>query len=90
VPHLTPDCDRVVIYRLTTSDATLFETLDGIKIAQMVTEIKISEDYCRSDIYIIDFSFLSLGHVKKVSFPLLKKYELCSIVRITLFLLRDP
>jgi hypothetical protein len=46
----------------------------------MVMEVRISEDYCRSDIHIYDLSLIGLGHVSKVSLPLLKKYEMCAIV----------
>jgi hypothetical protein len=48
----------------------------------MVMEIRISEDYCRSDIQIFDFSFFGVGHVSKFTLPLLKKYEMCAIVSI--------
>jgi hypothetical protein len=48
----------------------------------MVMEVRISEDYCRSDIQIYDLSFISVGHVSKFTLPLLKKYEMCAIVSV--------
>jgi hypothetical protein len=46
----------------------------------MVMEIRISEDYCRSDIQIYDLSLVGLGHIPKITLPLMKKYEMCAIV----------
>lgn len=40
-------------------------------------EIRISEDYCFSDVYVLDLQNCSLGHVRQVTIPLVKKYELC-------------
>jgi hypothetical protein len=46
----------------------------------MVQEIRISEDYCHSDIIIIDLANYTLGHVPKLKLTDLKKYELCVLV----------
>jgi hypothetical protein len=48
----------------------------------MVMEVRISEDYCRSDIQIYDMSSFSVGHVSKFTLPLVKKYEMCAIVSV--------
>jgi hypothetical protein len=48
----------------------------------MVMEIRISEDYCSSDIHIYDLSFMSVGHISKFTLPLLKKYEMCAVVSV--------
>ena len=80
MPQLTPDYDRVIVFRLLTPDTTHFDPINILKMIQMVMEIRISEDYCRSDIQIYDLSFISVGHVSKFTLPLLKKYEMCAIV----------
>jgi hypothetical protein len=46
----------------------------------MVQEIRISEDYCNSDIIILDLANYTLGHVPKVNLTHVKKYELCVLV----------
>lgn len=82
LPQLTADCDRVAIIGLQTSDVIDYDTLNHIKIGQLLQEIRICEDYCLSDIYILDFAKYSLGHVPKISLPLLRKLQLCSLVSI--------
>ena len=80
MPKLTTDCDRVIILGLTSSHAASFDALDHIKVGQMILEIRISEDYCRSDIYIVDLSRFTLGHMAQFTFPLIEKYFLCAFV----------
>jgi hypothetical protein len=46
----------------------------------MALEIRICEDYCLSDIYIIDLGKLTLGHITKISIPMIKKYEIYAVV----------
>jgi hypothetical protein len=87
MPHLTPDCDRVMIFRLLTPESTHFNMINILKLIQMVMEVRISEDYCRSDIQIYDFSFISVGHVSKITLPSLKKYEMCAIVSVARYIL---
>jgi len=82
MPQLTPDYDRVMVFRLLTPNTTHFDLINVLKIVQMVMEVRIAEDYCRSDIQIYDLSFISVGHVSKFTLPLLKKYEMCAIVSI--------
>jgi hypothetical protein len=79
MPQLTPQYERVVTWVLLHSDVN-FIHLQQIKIMQMAQEIRISEEYCRSDIIVIDMANVNLAHISKVSVPNLKKYELCALV----------
>jgi hypothetical protein len=54
MPQLTPEFDRVVIFGLQTSDAKDFDTMAYSRLVQIGQEIRICEDYCLSDIYILD------------------------------------
>jgi hypothetical protein len=83
MPRLTPDCDRVVVIGLPPSDGMDFRTLYAVRLFQMIMEIRISEDYCRSDIYVLDYGNLTLRHVTKITPSILKKFELCAIVSNT-------
>jgi len=80
MPQLTPQFERVIIYAVQSTDVTHFDTIDAIKLQLMVQEIRISEDYCHSDIILVDMANYTLGHVPKVSLTDLKKYELCVLV----------
>jgi hypothetical protein len=68
------------MYGLLNPDVKEFDLLHQIKLSQMVQEIRMSEDYCRSDILVADMSNYSLAHILKFSVPLVKKYELCALV----------
>jgi len=57
---------------------------DDIELLLMVQGIRISEDYCHSDITIIDLANCTLAHVPKISFKDLKKHELCFLVKCTI------
>jgi hypothetical protein len=83
MPQLTPDCDRVVIISLPPTDGMDFIPLSALKLFQMMTEIRISEDYCRSDIYVADYGNFTLRHVTKITPSVVKKFELCGIVSST-------
>jgi hypothetical protein len=87
MPRLTPDYDRIMVYRLLTADTTQFDMLSIFRMIQMIMEFRISEDYCRSDIQIIDMSFVSMVHISKITLPLLKKYEMCAFVSTALNIL---
>jgi len=80
MPQLTPDCDRVIVCGLQPTDGMEFNMLYELKLFQMMMEIRISEDYCRSDIYIMDYANITLRHVTKITPTLVKKFELCAIV----------
>jgi len=80
VPQLTPDCDRVVVAGLPPSDGMQFNPLHVVKLFQLMMEIIISEDYCRSDIYVLDFGKFTPRHVTKITPSIVKNAELCTIV----------
>jgi len=50
MPQLTPDCDRVVVFGLPPTDGMAFNALYMTKLFRKMMEIRISEDYCRSEI----------------------------------------
>ena len=43
-------------------------------------EMRISEDYCRSDILVVDYGNMTLGHMSKVTPSYVKKFELGGFV----------
>ena len=68
---------------LPSSDGTDTNTLYVNRLMQMMMEIRISEDYCLSDIYVVDFGNTSLRHITKITLSLVEKYELCVLVSST-------
>jgi len=80
MPQLTPDCDRFVLIAVAPTDGVDFNMLYVLKLFQMMTEIRMSEDYWRSDIYVADFANISLCPVTKITPSFVKKFELCAIV----------
>jgi hypothetical protein len=78
MPQLTTDCDRVVVIYIPPSDVMDFNVLHMMRLVQMMMEIKISEDYCRSDIYVADYGNLTMRLISKITPSILKKFELCS------------
>jgi len=83
MPQLTPDCDRVMVLGFPPSDGMDFNALCMAKLMHMVMEIRISEDYCLSDIFVIDYGNISLRHITKFTPSLIKKYEMCAVVSST-------
>jgi len=83
MPQLTTDCDRVVVIYIPPSDVMDFNVLHMMRLVQMMMEIKISEDYCRSDIYVADYGNLTMRLISKITPSILKKFELCSFVSYT-------
>jgi len=83
MPQLTADCDRVIVIGVPPSDGMDFNTIYGIRFFQMMMEIRISEDYCLSDIYVADFGNITLRHITKITPSLVKKFELCAFVSST-------
>jgi hypothetical protein len=83
MPQLTPDSDRVVIISIPPLDGMDFSSLNVVKLFQMMMEIRISEDYCRSDIYVADYGNMTLRHVTKITPSVVKKFQLCAIVSST-------
>jgi hypothetical protein len=80
MPQLTPDYERVIVCGLLHPDDKTYDYLKQVQLMQMMQEIRISEDYCRSDIIVSDLANYSLAHILKISVPNVKKYELCAIV----------
>jgi hypothetical protein len=80
MPQLTPDCDRVVVIGLPPTDGMDFMPMYMIKLLLMMMEIRISEEYCLSDIYVLDFVNITLRHVTRITPSWVKKFELCGIV----------
>ena len=77
--QLTPDFDRIVV----PSHGMDINTLDVIISIQTIMEIRISEDYCRCDIYVVDFGGITFCHITKIANSMLTKFELCDLVRST-------
>jgi hypothetical protein len=82
MPQLTPDFERIIVIVFPT-DGTDFIPEYTVRLIQMVMEIIISEDYCRSVIMVIDFGNINLRHVTKITPSWVKKYELCTFVSST-------
>jgi hypothetical protein len=80
MPQLTPDFDRVLINVLQSNDVTKYYALNNMKLVLMVMEIRLSEDYCHSDVVIYDLANFTLPHVAKITLTDLKKYVLCAVV----------
>ena len=83
MPQLTPNCERVLVLGFQPTDGTEFSPLHMAKIIQLVTEIRSSEDYCLSDIVVVDYANISPRHVTKFTPDVVKKYELCAFVSST-------
>ena len=83
MPQLTPDCDRVIVISFPPSDGMDFIPLYVLRLFQLMMEIRISEDYCRSDIYVADYGNMTLRHVTKITPSVVKKFELCALVSST-------
>jgi len=43
----------------------------------------MSEDYCLSDVFIVDYANISLRHITRFTPSLIKKYEMCAFVSST-------
>jgi hypothetical protein len=80
MPQLTPEFDRVIFYAISSTDVTHFNCLNCIKLLLLVQELRMSEDYCHSDIIIADIGNCTVGHIRKIGLTDLKKYELCVLV----------
>jgi hypothetical protein len=80
MPQLTADCDRVVVIGVPPSEGIDFNALDAARLFQMMMEIRMSEDYCLSDIYVTDFGNFTVRHFTKITPSLVKKLELCAFV----------
>lgn len=61
-------------------DATKYNVLDVFKLLFMVGDVRLSEDCCVADIYIVDMANFGLGHMTKITIPAVKKLEVCAMV----------
>jgi len=81
--QLTTDCDRVVVIYIPTSDVMDFNILRIMRLLQMMMEIKTSEVFCRSDIYVAHYGNLTLRQISEITPSMLTKFELCAFVCYT-------
>ncbi|XP_069680231.1 retinol-binding protein pinta-like [Periplaneta americana] len=79
MPDLTENYERVVCYSLQNNDSTLFNPDDFFKFTLMTLDVRMCEEYCLSDIYILDLGKFTLAHVAKVNIAGLRKYEVCAM-----------
>jgi len=73
----------VIVSSIRPSDGMDFKKLYLIRSFQITMEIRISGDYCRSNIYLADYGNITHRHISKITPSLLKKFELCSFVSNT-------
>jgi hypothetical protein len=78
---LTDDCSRVTVLGCLEPDPNKTIVQDILKLSFMVQDVRMCEDYCASDIYIMDYNRFTLGHVSKVTLPILKKMVVCAMVQ---------
>ena len=78
--QLKPECDKLIVIGVPPSDDMDFNSEYAITLIQMIMQITISEEYCRSYIILADYCNITLGHVTKITPSWLKKYELCAVV----------
>ncbi|XP_069680236.1 alpha-tocopherol transfer protein-like [Periplaneta americana] len=79
LPELNENDERIVCYGLQNGDPSLYNMDDFFRFTLMTAEIRLCEEYCSSDIYIVDFGKVTLAHVPKFSLPALRKYEVCAM-----------
>ena len=82
ISQLTEDYCRVTVMGCLDPDPSNIVVLDILKLCFMVQEIRMCEDYCLSDIYIMDYKNFTVGHVGKVTLPALKKMVVCAMVSL--------
>jgi len=83
MPQLTPDCDRIFVLVLPLSYSMNINALDVIRLIETMIVFRISEDYCRCEIYVEDIGDITFCHITKIIPSLLKNFELCDHVRST-------
>ncbi|PSN57103.1 hypothetical protein C0J52_01291, partial [Blattella germanica] len=77
LPELTPKRQRVIIWAIRNPDPELYLFKELIMIVFMIIHIRMREEYCSSDIYVLDMKNFSLPHGTKVNFAILKQAQLC-------------
>jgi hypothetical protein len=81
---LTAEYNRVTVLGCLDPDPANIFVPDILKLCFMVQEVRMCEDYCVSDIYIMDYNNFTVGHIGKVTLPILKKMEVCARVHYVL------
>ncbi|KAJ9584950.1 hypothetical protein L9F63_020699, partial [Diploptera punctata] len=79
LPQLTEEYDRVSLLTCIDPDPDKYIVFDIMKMMAMVLEIRCNEDYHMSDILLVDFNNLTIGHVVKYTLPVLKKLEVTAV-----------
>ncbi|KAJ8681059.1 hypothetical protein QAD02_016846 [Eretmocerus hayati] len=75
LPRVTPENNRVVMFRYTSEDATGCEIAEAFKYTFMVAEVRAVEDTAEGDINIYDLSKMRLGHLTQLNPSVIKKSE---------------
>jgi hypothetical protein len=79
--QLTDEYNRVIVMGCLDPDPANIIIHDILKLIFMVQDVRMCEDYSVSDIYIMDYNRFTVGHISKVTLPILKKMEVCAMVR---------
>ncbi|XP_069699131.1 alpha-tocopherol transfer protein-like [Periplaneta americana] len=77
MPELTPEGDRVIMMKYLSKDAMNYLHEDLARLCLMTTEVRMCEEYCFSDIFILDLENYTVGHASKMTFTTAKKGEVC-------------
>ena len=85
-PHLTPGCYSIVVGGLPPSYGMDINTLDVIKLIQIKMEFRISEDYCRCDIYVVVLAISLLSYLKESTFNVEEFRIICPCTKYIHFL----
>ncbi|XP_069698948.1 alpha-tocopherol transfer protein-like isoform X1 [Periplaneta americana] len=77
MPEPTPEGDRVTMIKYLTKDAINYTHEDLVRSCTMANEVRMCEEYCFSDIYVLDLENYTLGHASRITFTAAKKAEIC-------------
>ncbi|XP_069699237.1 alpha-tocopherol transfer protein-like [Periplaneta americana] len=77
MPELTPEGDRIIVIKYLTKDAINYMHEDLARVALMINEARMCEEYCFSDIYVLDMENYTLGHASRITFTIAKKFAVC-------------
>ncbi|XP_050445986.1 retinol-binding protein pinta-like isoform X3 [Cataglyphis hispanica] len=75
LPKLTPENFRIFVCRFLHTDSSVFDVYATVKYFCMIMDTRIEEDIVNSDVFILDFTNLTLGHILKHTPPILKKID---------------
>ncbi|XP_075227754.1 alpha-tocopherol transfer protein-like [Lycorma delicatula] len=74
LPKLTPEHDRVCIFKIFDTDVSKYNPTLLFKSGLMALDCHVSEERCRSHILIYDMQGGSIGHVASLTIPIIKKF----------------